>query len=104
MLRYIINDGSNSGCEDNSIFAFQRIDIDGVRLNIFYDTGCGDLVISKEAVDKLKRLGRAKIEFVGPIVLNGVSNQESVSEYGIYSVRLPLENGSEATMSGVCVS
>ena len=71
--------------------------------NIFYDSGCGDLVVTKETVDQLKEKGLAKQEFTGPIVLNGVGNQTSVCENGIYSISLRLASGYEAKMSGVCV-
>ena len=37
------------------------------------------------------------------LVLHGVGNLESTCESGVYSVRLPLGNGEEATMCGVCV-
>ena len=36
--------------EDSSIFAFQTIDVEGLLLKIFYDSGCGDLVVTKESV------------------------------------------------------
>ena len=40
----------------------------GLKLTPFYDSGCGELVVSKEATEKLKEFGRAKQEFSGPIV------------------------------------
>ena len=46
--------------EDSSIFAFQTIDVEGLLLNIFYNSGCGDLVVTKESGDKLKVKGHAK--------------------------------------------
>ena len=97
------NDNQHLTQEDNSIFAFQTINVDGLSFNLFYDTGCGDLVINKESCDKLKSVGRAKLEFPGPIVLNGVGNQESICEHGVFSIRLPLGDGREARMCGVCV-
>ena len=42
-------------------------------------------------------------EYDGPITLNGVGNQTSICRNGIYSIRIPLKDGSEAKMSGVCV-
>ena len=89
--------------EDSSIFAFQTIDVEGLLLNIFYDSGCGDLVVTKESVDKLLLKGHATQESSGPITLNGVRNQHSICEYGVYSITLPLESGTQAKMSGVCV-
>ena len=56
-------DSWHSNVEDSSIFAFQIIDVAGLKLNLFYDSGCGDLVVSKEAADMLQEIRRAKQEF-----------------------------------------
>ena len=89
--------------EDSSIFGFQQIEVDGVKLNIFYDSGCGDLVVSKDIVDKLKFKGRSKQECDGPILMRGAGGQESTHEHGIYTIKLPLASGKEAEMTGLCV-
>ena len=68
---------------------------------MFYDTGCQDSVIKKEAIDKLELLGRASSQLSGPITLFGVGNQKSVSKHGIYSVKLPLIDG--GMISGICL-
>ena len=88
---------------DNAIFLLQTICIEGQSLNLFFDSGCGDMVIKKSAVDSLKALGRATLEAPGPIPLSGVGDQKSVCEHGAYSVRLPLRNGREAILSGLCL-
>ena len=75
----------------------------GLDLHIFFDSGCGDLVIRKDCVGKLMRIGRAAKEYDGRITLNGVGNQKSICHFGIYSIRIPLKDGAEAKMSGVCV-
>ena len=41
-----------SESEDSSIFAFQTIDVDGQTFNLFYDSGCGDLVVDKQSALK----------------------------------------------------
>ena len=92
-----------SDVTDHGVFAFQTIDVSGVKLNIFYDSGCGDLVVRKGAADKLKRIDRAVNFHPKPITLDGVNNQSSVCKHGLYSIVLPLRNGNEAKMSGVCV-
>ncbi len=97
------SDSQNSDLRESSVFLFQTIDVAGLKLNLFYDSGCGDLIVTKDAVDKLMQIGRAKQTSKGPIVLSGVGKQESISEYGNYSVRLPLQTGSEAIMNGICV-
>ena len=96
-------DSKCSDVKESSVFAFQTVDVAGLKLNLFYDSGCGDLIVKKETADKLKLIGRAKQISEGPIVLVGVGNQESISRHGNYSVRLPLKTGSEAIMHGICV-
>ena len=72
----------NLNQEDNSIFAFQTINVDSLLFNLFYDSGCGDLIISKESCDKLKSLDRANRLSPGPLVLHGVGNLESIVNMG----------------------
>ena len=72
-------------------------------MSIFYDSECGDLVVTKESVDELKSKGHRKQEFSRPIILNGVGNQESICEHGVYSITLPLVSGTKANISCVCV-
>ena len=61
------------------------------------------MVVKKSAVDCLQKLGRTKLEVPGPITLLGVSDQKSVCELGAYSIRLPLNIGREAILSGLCL-
>ena len=89
--------------EENSIYALQTICIGNLLINLFFDSGCGDLVIRKECCDKLKSLGRANQESPGPIVVHGVGNQKSICEHGVYSVKLPLNDNETAWMCGICV-
>ena len=87
-----------------SIYAFQTIEVvSGFHLNFFYDNGCGEAIISKEAVDRLMDLGRATLDLPGPLVLNGVNKQESICEYGIYAIKLPLKNGNDAKIRALCL-
>ena len=71
--------------------------------NIFYDSGYGELVGKKAAIESLQKMGRAKQEKLGPITLAGVGDQQTVCWDGIYSVCLPLHDGTEAIMSGLCL-
>ena len=87
----------------SAIFMLQTIIVDGVTLRLFFDTGCGDIVVKKSAMDALKRIGRAQLEIPGPIGMSGVGDQKSSSEYGVYSVVLPLKGGENAVFSGVCM-
>ena len=40
---------------DKGIFMLQTINVQGELFNLFYDSGCGDLVCKKTAIDKLPR-------------------------------------------------
>ena len=56
---------------------------------ICFDSGCGDLVIRKSAIDSLKK---------GPMILSGVWDVQSEFEHGAYSITLHL-----GTLSGICL-
>ena len=58
---------------------------------------------NRDATDRLGGLGEAKQVRAGPILLFGIANQWSVSEYGMYKVSLPLHDGKTAVMSGICL-
>ena len=88
---------------ESAIFMLQTINIDGVTLRLFFDTGCGDIVVKKSAMDALQQLGRAKQEVAGSVSMSGVGDIKSVSDHGIYSVCLPLKSGYNAVLSGVCM-
>ena len=88
---------------DSAIFLLQAIEVEGVSINLFFDSGCGDMVIKKSTVDKLKKVGRANLELPGEITLSGIGDKKSVCKHGIYSVCLPLKNGLEAVLSGLCL-
>ena len=89
--------------DEKGIYMLQPIQVSGKKYTIFYDTGCGDFVSRLNAV---KRLGapRATKEFDGPIRLGGVGGISTERPHGIYSVRLPMLDGNEATMTGVCMN
>ena len=88
---------------DDAIFMFQCIAVCEFKLNLFYDGGCSDLVISKRALDIFISLGRAKLVQEGPIPLRGVGDIKSVCPYGRFQISIPLHNGREASMTGICL-
>ena len=61
------------------------------------------MVIKKSAIVHLQKVDRAKLELPGPIKLTGVGEQKFTCKHGAYSVRLPLKNGREAVLSGLCL-
>ena len=81
----------------------QTINAQGKHFNLFYDSGCGHLICKKSAVDKLASLGRAELLLPGPITLSGVGDKKTICQEGVYKITLPLSDGSEATMSGLCL-
>ena len=74
---------------DRACFQLQTIKVEGLvkghsisrKINMFFDGGCGDMVISKPTVDYLMSIGRAKLLKPGPVYLTGVSDHTSISEY-----------------------
>ena len=89
--------------EGSPIFMLQRIAIDGVDFNLFFDNGCGDMIVSKAAVEELVKRNRAAHIKPGPLTLVGVNDITSVCEHGKYSIKLPMANGEDATMNGLCL-
>ena len=52
----------------------------------------------------IKSIGkRASKELSGPVTLGGVGNAQITSSHGTYQVKLPLFNGNDAVLSGVCL-
>ena len=88
---------------DRAIFPLQTIDVEGLPLRVFYDRGAGDAVLKWAAVDALKKLGRAVLIQSGPISMSGVGGIESVTHCGLWSICLPLKNGHNVVITGVCM-
>ena len=98
-----VNYHNESDVTENAIFQLQTIEVDGVRLNLFFDSGCGDMVIRKSAIERLSAVGRAKQIVSGPLTITGVGDQKSICKDGVYSIRLTLDDGSDALLSGLCL-
>ena len=81
----------------------QTIRVGNTKMNLFFDTGCSELVSKWGGILNLEKLNRASRERDGPIVLGGVGNEKTMCQYGMYKVKLPLHNGTEAVMSGPCI-
>ena len=85
----------------NAIFMLQTIQINKATFTIFYDTGCCDFISRHQAITQLG--SRANQEFAGPITMGGVGGISSQSNHGIYTVKLPLASGEDATFRGACL-
>lgn len=87
--------------EEKAIYILQTIEVGNVNYSLFYDTGCSEMVSRLKAI---KSIGsRATKLSDGPINLAGVGNSQVVSKHGIYQVKLPLANGKDARLSGICI-
>ena len=73
---------------DRAIFMLQTINVQGELFNLFYDSGCGDLVCKKSAIDKLIGLGKASHELLGPITFSGVGDNKTICQHGVYKISL----------------
>ena len=93
--------GENRKQRESAVYMFQRIEVDGNTYNLFFDSGCGDLVCRKEATTKLGR--RANQEVAGPTRLFSVGDKVVETPHGIWKIQLPMADGNEAMMSGVCL-
>ena len=82
---------------------FQCISVSHFKLNLFFDGGCSDMVITKRALDIFMKLSRAKLITEGPLMLRGVGDIKSVCPYGRFQISIPLHNGREATLTGICL-
>ena len=91
----------NDDVEDTGVYLLQRIKIDDQQFNVFYDNGCGDLIIKYDAAKRLKEY--ATQIYDGKVECGGVGDTQTHSNHGIYSLKLPLHNGQLATMSGICL-
>ena len=89
--------------EDMAIYMLQTIKVGDKKLNLFFDSGCGDMVVWKSAVDLLEKLGRAKNIVKGPLILSGVGDQKSVCDHGRYQITLRLHDGKNINLSGICL-
>ena len=100
---FTANPDNRPDLKEASIYAFQTIMEDHQPLNVFYDNGCGDMIITKDAFERLKRINKAVVIDPTPKILNGVNNQKSTCEHGIVEVSLTLKDGSMTKLSGMCL-
>ena len=103
----VIDDDTIPDVQDLAIFALQTINFfhqnEDIDVNIFYDGGCSDAVISKYIADLLASVGLAWNEIPGPLKLIGVGNYVLDCPHGIWTIKLPLKNGRFCTISGICL-
>ena len=96
-------DPDRNDVKDASVYAFQTIKEDDEPFNLFYDNGCGDMIITNDALERLKSLDKAVVIDPTPKVLNGVNNQKSTCLHGNVEISLTLKNGRVTKLSGICL-
>ena len=92
---------SNKNEFDDAISMLQTIVVQGKTFNLFFDSGCGDLVCKMEAITQLAGMGRVKV-LDRPLTISGVGDK-TISKHGMYSVKIPMHNGKDANLSGICL-
>ena len=85
---------------ESAIFQLQTIEIQGVKLNLFFDSGCWDMIVKKSAVEKLAAFGGAKQIVSLSVVLSGLCDQRFVCKRGLYRC-LSLFSGRSALLTGL---
>ena len=85
---------------NRGIYLLQNITVNNNNLTIFFDNGCSDFILSKQAVTLLGSM--ATRQTTESIHLGGVGNT-SIKSSGNYNVKLPLYNGKTVTLSGFCL-
>ena len=71
------------------------------NFNIFFDSGCSDFLITQDAVNRLGP--NATMISKVPVSVGGLAGSQTVSDHGLYRVKLPLITGNYALLLGVCL-
>ena len=94
---------ARKGGPEHAIYQLQTISVKGKQFNLFFDSGCGDFICRKKAADILVKLGLAKKIYDGPLYLTGVGDLRTKCEGGVYSVKIPLHDGTMIELTGLCL-
>ena len=86
---------------DRGIYLLQTINVDGKRINIFYDNGCSDLIIKHSVITALGN--HATQTSSKRIQIGGVGETTTESSLGTYSLQLPMFDGNQALLTGICL-
>ena len=92
------NDGNENDL-DHAIYMLQTIQGQGKTFKLFFDSGCGDLVCKI----RLESMGRINKILDGPLTISGVGDNKTIYQHSVYNLRIPLHNGNDANLSGVCL-
>ena len=92
---------SDDEIKDRGIYMLQQIKMRGEMFNIFFDSGCSDFLITKDAVNRLG--SSATLLSKVPVSIGGLAGSKTISDHGLYRVKLPLSTGNYAQLSGICL-
>ena len=99
----VSDNGTENEDSDMGIYMLQTIKIGDQNFNVFFDSGCGDMVCKKSAIDLLDKQNRTENIVKGPLVIGGVGDLKSVSDHGRFRVTITLYDGKSANLSGICL-
>ena len=91
----------NEKPDDVGVYMMQHIVVGEEEFVTFFDSGCGDMCVSKDAINRLGELSELIVN--GPTPLGGIGDIVIESPHGIYDVSLPLFDGSTAKLRGVAL-
>ena len=61
----------------------QTTEVQGKTFNLFFDSGCGDLVCKMEAITQLVGMGRVIKVLDRPLKISGVGDNKTISKHGM---------------------
>lgn len=96
-------EGAKDEPREMAMFLFQTIKIKDNLYNLFFDNGCSDMICKKDAADCLIGDGLGCVLKKGPFPIVGVNEKKSMSKHGKYRLQLPLWNGDNAIVEGLCL-
>lgn len=105
-MSYTVEPGTPSSDDDTEVrgmYMLQTIKLFGRKVNLFYDNGCGDMVIKKCLLDFLKKHNRILMKESEPKFLSGVGDVKSVCPHGKFEISIPTDDGPDAVMDGICL-
>eukprot|EP00111_Clytia_hemisphaerica_P017221 TCONS_00050958-protein len=85
---------------DRGIYMLQEITVNSQPFTIFYDTGCSDFIVTRDAANRLGP--HATPGSSDPVTISGVGDKTDQTS-GSYEVRLPLCDGSNVILTGSCL-
>ena len=87
--------------EESGVYMLQWIKVNGQSFLVFFDSGCNNLLITKDAQTRLGL--NAKQIYDGTVTVGGVSGFSVESRHGACQISLPMYNGKNAVMSGLVI-